>query len=299
MDINATNLSTLFVSFNAAFSDGLGSAPSNYAQVATTVPSSTKSSEYGWLGKMPKMREWLGDRVIHGLASHGYTIRNKPFEVTVGVDRDDIEDDNLGIYKPLMTDLGESAGEHPDDLVFSLLKAGASTLCYDGQYFFDTDHPVIGADGKSASQSNYDANSGSGTAWYLLDTRRALKPIIFQQRKAAQFVALDSPTDPNVFMKKELLYGVDSRCNVGYGFWQQAYCSKKDLTEDNLVAAYQAMTERKGENGRTLGIKPSLLVVTPGQKFDAMKLVSASTMANGATNVMKGLVEVLDDPRLV
>lgn len=297
MDINASNLKSIGIAFNASFNSGLGSAQSQYQQIATVVPSSTKSNEYGWLGKLNKMRQWVGDRVINGLATHGYAIKNLPFELTQAVDRDDIADDNLGIYTPLFTDMGQSVAEHPDDLVFGLLKNGISTLCYDGQYFFDTDHPVIGADGKVASQSNYDANAGAGTAWYLLDTRRALKPIIFQQRKAPNFVSLDRETDPNVFMKKEFLYGVDSRCNVGYGFWQQAYCSRKDLTADNLQAAYTAMTSRKGDNDRTLGIKPSVLVVAPSQKFTAAQILTTNQI-NGTDNIMKGLVAVLDDPRL-
>jgi phage major head subunit gpT-like protein len=298
MNINAGTLRSLFIAFSAAFRAGLGMAPSNYQRIATVVASTTKSNEYGWLGKFPKMREWLGDRVINGMASHGYTIRNKPFELTVGVDRDDIDDDNIGIYTPMMTELGQSAGEHPDELVFGLLKAGASTLCYDGQNFFDTDHPVLDENGVVQSQSNWNNNSGSGTAWYLLDTSRALKPLIFQERKKPNFVSQTAETDANVFERREYVYGVDSRCNVGFGFWQQAYGSRATLDEAGLVAAYTAMTERKGDHGRTLGVQPTLLVVPPGLKFAAMKLVNASTLANGADNVMKGLVEVLADPRL-
>lgn len=298
MIINRFNLKALYVAFSAAFASGLGSAPSNYQRIATVVPSTTRTNEYGWLGKFPKMREWVGDRVVNGMESHGYSIKNKSFEVTVGVDRDDIEDDNLGLYTPMMQDLGQTAGEHPDELVFALLKAGPSTLCYDGQYFFDTDHPVIAADGTTESQANWNNNGGSGTAWYLLDTRRPLKPIIFQDRKKPKLVAKDQEEDDNVFDRKQFVYGVDSRCNVGYGFWQQAYGSRATLDEAGLIAAYTAMTERKGDNGRTLGIKPSLLVVPPSLEFAARKLVNATTLANGADNVLKGLVEVLSDPRL-
>lgn len=297
MIINKFNLSALYTAFLAAFNSGLGAAPSQYAKIATVVPSTTKTNEYGWLGKFPKMREWLGDRVINGMLTHGYSITNKAFELTVGVDRDDIEDDNIGIYTPMMTEMGQSTAENPDELVFGLLKTGHTTLCYDGQYFFDTDHPVIGEDGTVASQSNLDDNGNSGTRWYLLDCSRALKPIIFQDRKKPQFVSKTAETDDNVFDRKEYVYGVDSRCNVGFGFWQQAYCSRKPLTKENLQAAYIAMTERKGDNGRTLGIKPNLLVVAPTSKFTAAEILTAAQIS-GTDNVMKGLVEVLDDSRL-
>ena len=74
MLINNANLKTLFTAFNAAFRAGLGQAESQYNQIATTVPSTTSAEEYGWLGKVPGLREWLGDRVKHAIELHGYTL---------------------------------------------------------------------------------------------------------------------------------------------------------------------------------------------------------------------------------
>lgn len=45
----------------------------------------------------------------------------------------------------------------------------------------------------------------------------------WQQRKKPKFVSKTQETDDNVFMKKTFLYGVDSRGNAGFGFWQMAY----------------------------------------------------------------------------
>ncbi len=297
MQVTRGNLNTLFVAFNAAFRAGLGQAPSQYQRIATVVPSTTKANEYGWLGKLPGMREWIGDRVINGIAAHGYTIKNKSYELTVGVDRDDIEDDNIGIYSPMMQHMGESVGAQPDQLSFSLLKNGATTACYDGQNFFDTDHPVLDASGKPAVQSNIDT-SGTGSTWYLLSTKAALKPIIFQSRKDPNFVSMDTETDEAVFTKKEFRYGADVRRNVGFGFWQMAYASNKDLTAENLQAAYTAFTERVGDYGRPLGLVPDLLVVRPNLKFAAAQILTAAQIA-GTDNVMKGLVDVLDSPWLI
>jgi phage major head subunit gpT-like protein len=298
MIINAGNLKTLFIAFKAAFQGVLGQAQTQYGLIATTVPSTTGSEEYGWLGSFPSMREWLGDRVINGVKAFGYTIRNKSFELTVGVPRPAIEDDQYGVYTPMMQEMGRATGAHPDELCFGQLKVGASTLCYDGQYFYDTDHPVLDANGVAQSQSNYDDNSGSGTLWHLLDCSRALKPIIFQERKKPNFVAKTSETDDNVFDRAEYVYGVDSRCNVGVGFWQLAYGSRKTLDEAGLIAAYTAMCERKGDFGRPLGIKPTHLVVPPSLEVAARKLVNATTLANGADNVLKGLVTVISSPWL-
>jgi phage major head subunit gpT-like protein len=67
--------------------------------------------------------------------------------------------------------------------------------------------------------------STNATAWFLLDVSRAIKPLIFQQRKKPEFVAMTQPTDDNVFMQKQYLYGIDGRDNAGYGLWQLAFGS--------------------------------------------------------------------------
>lgn len=290
MKINPGNLQTLGRSFSAIYQQGLTMAASQSAMVSTMVPSSTGENEYGWLGKLPSMREWLGDRVINAATASDYTIKNKDFEQTIGVDRNDIEDDNIGIYSPLFTEMGRSTMAHKEELVFNLLKAGFTTVCYDGQNFFDTDHPVLDEDGNEGSVSNMQA--GAGAAWYLIDDTRALKPVIFQQRKAPTFVAKDSPTDDNVFNRKQFLYGVDSRCNVGFGFWQFAFGSKAELNAANYEAARAAMQGMKGDFGRPLGVRPTLLVVPPTLEGKGMEIVNAERNAAGETNVWKGTAKL-------
>jgi len=108
MLINQASLRSLYTGYSTAFQGGFGSVSPMFERVATTVTSTTRENEYGWLGQMPRFREWIGDRLVNSIASSGYTIRNKPFEQTVGVDRDDIEDDNIGIYAPLFAELGRS-----------------------------------------------------------------------------------------------------------------------------------------------------------------------------------------------
>lgn len=296
MIINRSTLDHLTRGFKASFQRGFAGVTPLWGKVATLVPSSTASEDYGWLGKIPGMREWIGDRQINNLKQHDYNIKNKSFENTVGVDRDHIDDDQFGIYAPMMETLGQTAAEHPDILVFGLLAAGFATRCYDGQYFFDADHPVIGADGQTASVSNLQA--GSDAPWFLLDTRRPLKPLIYQERKKPNFVALNQDTDENVFMRKEYLYGVDSRCNVGFGFWQMAFGSKAALSAENFEAAYAAMGAFKGDHGSPLGVRPNLLVVGPGLSGAARKIVEAQLINGGDSNTNYKRVDLLEVPWL-
>lgn len=130
-----------------------------------------------WLARaFPAMREWLGPRNVKNVVANGFTIQNRKFESTLEISRDDISDDRLGIFKPMFSEMGQAARRHPEELVFGLLASGFSTNCYDGQFFFDTDHPVTDADGAVTQVSNF--GGGAGTAWYLLDTSRAVRPII-------------------------------------------------------------------------------------------------------------------------
>lgn len=62
-------------------------------------------------------------------------------------------------------------------------------------------------------------------AWFLLCTRRFLKPIIFQERKKIKLVSQTKDDDSNVFLRDEYIWGADGRSNAGYGFWQMAYGS--------------------------------------------------------------------------
>ncbi len=188
MIINQSNLSNMYVALNTIFNAAYEGAPSFYNRVAMVVPSANKTNDYKFMLQFPMLREWIGDRQIRSLAAANFQITNKDYEATVEVDRNDIEDDQLGVYNPVVAELGRSARQHPDTLIAALLAAGFSTACYDGEYFFDTDHPV-----GSGTQSNDGA--GGGTAWYLLDTTRAIKPFIFQQRTQPMLVRQDRPDD--------------------------------------------------------------------------------------------------------
>lgn len=54
--------------------------------------------------------------------------------------------------------------------------------------------------------------------WYLMSTERmGLKPLILQVRKQPEFVAVDKPDSPNVFLNRMLYYGIDWRGTVGFG----------------------------------------------------------------------------------
>jgi len=277
----------------AVFFEAYEAAPGDWERIATVVPSEHDTEKYAWLGNVPRMREFKDERLPAGLLEHDYSIKNKTWEASIGVDRAALEDDQYGQIKLRIQGLAEETRRHQDELTFTLLKNGFTGLCHDGQCFFDTDH----SEGDSGTQINKGSaalsasslqaaftammkfkddkgkpmgiipdtlcvppdlkwtalellesverpdtslkikNVLSGTLelivspylsdtndWFLLCTKRVVKPIIFQNRIPVEFAALEAESEAG-FMRDIYVYGIRARYNVGYGLWQCAYGS--------------------------------------------------------------------------
>lgn len=293
---NAT-LTALNQGFNAAFLQGFGSAKSTLDLVAMRVPSTAKIETYGWMKELPGMREWTGQRVINNLESTSAQLANKHYEHTIGVDRNDIEDDRLGIYAPMFSMQGEIVARHPDELVWGLLPQGFTTAGFDGQYFFDADHVGYTAAGAETSWSN--TGGGSGAPWFLMDLSRSfMKPLIFQERKKAEFVSLNRPEDANVFMDRQYVFGVDARYTAGFGFHQLAYGSKATLDAAAFAAARLVLETQRRPDGSPLPVLATHLVTGPSNRAAAEAILKKEYLTAGETNVNYQAVALVIDPRL-
>jgi phage major head subunit gpT-like protein len=282
--ITRSTLQQTMQGFKTVFMKAFEGATSHADDLAMRVDSASSQEEYRWLGAFPGLSEWLGDRAVRDLTVDGFVLKNRDFEATVAVSRNDVEDDTIGVYAPLFSQLGVNARQHPDELLFTLLADGFARTCFDGQFFFDTDHPnggrptwsnhggaslsaaafqaaretmmsnvndegrplrvvpshlivspqlektaldIVRADLTTGGVSNVWKNAAdvvvvpelaaTPTFWFLADLTKPVKPFILQMRKEPTFTALDNPDDPNVFMRKEFVYGVDYRGAVGYG----------------------------------------------------------------------------------
>lgn len=294
-----TNLKEASTAFAARFEKGLGKEEKQqYQKIATTVQSTAASTGYGFLSQIPKVREWLGDRIIHSLGDVEYEIKNKKFESTITVQRTDFEDNDYGKYGVLFEDFGREISSFPNDHIFKLLAEGKTRLCMDGQNFFDTDHPV---GDPAVSVSNYytPANPANKIEpWFLLDTSRVILPLLWQERIKPNMQAMDKETDDNVFLRDEYLYGIRARGNAGYGFWQLAAMSDLDLTADNFNTVYTGMTTLKGDTGDPLRVMPKLLVVPPSLRQKAHEVVKREYLESGESNINYEIVEVMICPYL-
>jgi len=268
--------------------------------LATTITSSTKSNTYGWLGAFPQLREWIGSRVIKDMAEFAYQIVNKKYESTLGVDRTDIEDDNLGQYRVLAREMADEFERFMNRSVAALITGGFANLCYDGQNFFDTAHPVYpntDGTGTAVEVSNI-VGTGNGSPWALLSLSGSLKPFVAQQRSQPEFDEITDTKNDTVFMQDKYLYGIRYRGSFGYGLWQQAVGSKAPLTAASYEAARLAMQSLKRDGGDPLGIVPTHLVVGPANEAAARAILSREIINGGESNPNYHTAELLVVPHI-
>ncbi|EES74610.1 hypothetical protein POTG_00890 [Paenibacillus sp. oral taxon 786 str. D14] len=181
MIINQQALNGLYTNFKSIFNEAFQNTVTNWEKVATKVPSVTREENYKWLGQLPRMREWIGDREVQNLGAFDYTIKNKDFELTVGVERNDIEDDAIGLYTPIIQDLAYNTATFPDEMVFGLLKDGFTNLCYDGEPFFSENHKI--GDKTVSNKSNQKLTITSYAA-----ARQAMMSLVNEQGKSLKLI---------------------------------------------------------------------------------------------------------------
>ena len=281
--IRGEDVTRFAVGFQTRFKNALKGAVSLWPQIATEITSEAAVEKYGWLNDLPAVREWLGDRVIRELSGSGYSIENRDWEITVGVDRNHLADDNIGMYGPIADVMGQSTGRSYDELVFDQLKNGFSRLCYDGQYFFDTDHPILDKDGNTTQFANTDGGAGAG--WFLVASGMALLPVVLQKRQDYNFVSKDAPNAEGVFWQKKLYYGADARHAVGYSLPQLCWGSKQPVDVTHFNTAYDSMLAMPRDGGGKIAPSGFTLCVGPSNRAAAEAVIGAQFLAGGATSV--------------
>ncbi|MDO7460705.1 Mu-like prophage major head subunit gpT family protein [Acinetobacter baumannii] len=142
MNVNGANLNAIFLNLSKAYNLTFNDTQVEYPDIAMVIPSNGAYQDYRWLSNFPQMKEWVGKKNIAKLSEYDYVIRNKNYEATIEVLRDNIEDDQLGIYKPQAESAAWSAKQHPDEIVFEAANAVFTAKCYDGQPMVSANHKV-------------------------------------------------------------------------------------------------------------------------------------------------------------
>lgn len=206
MDINRANMQALFTGYNRIFLDAFQSyVDTTYAQFVGEVNAGTSQIDMPMLEQLTGMREWVDAREIKNLKSDKLTIKARFFEDTVAVKREDVEDDQYGLYNSLFQTMAQNAANLPNDITNELLAAAASAKWMDGAAFFGT-------------------------------TRK---------------------------------YGKETINNKG----------TSALTYDSFNTAYDTMRTYKGHGGKSLGVKPNLLLHGPSLRTTVADVIKAPIRA--------------------
>lgn len=165
MEAMLTNMRVLFqTSYGELVKDA------KWKPLVLEIKSEAASERYNWLGSVPVMHEWTDEREIRHLLGQEYTILNKNYSAAIEVDKNDIEDDRLGLLAPRIRQLAERASAFPNKLVFSLLDVGDTAKTFDNAAFFKTTRTI----GESANIDNKLSGSGITAANIRTDIAAAV-----------------------------------------------------------------------------------------------------------------------------
>lgn len=106
------------------------------------VDSTGAIEEHNFATQSPRFSEWTGSRTEEALGVDGWTLKNRNYEASVWIDRNDLEDDKLGLYTAQIRQLAQNGVLHKFDLIRDLLNANFVTESYDGVSFFNDSHPL-------------------------------------------------------------------------------------------------------------------------------------------------------------
>jgi phage major head subunit gpT-like protein len=238
-ELTTSQLQAFFTQLDLSQQRGYQKVNQYWDKYAMLSTSSSERKTYSWLAQLPSMKQWIGEKRLNSIAARSFEITNADFEETFAIDRNKLDDDQAGIYAMNAELQGQAIARWPDEQLTQKLVAGTTSLCYDGQYFFDTDHPV-----------DLD-NSAQGTYANLLTSR--------------------------------------------------------PLTLENFAYAKAQMRKIKGESGKSLQVRPTVLMVGSDNELAARRILRGDTInqvtqnvaadqnvaASAPSNVYKGEVELV------
>jgi len=138
-------LPVIFTSYALRFQDFFAATPTWYQRLAMEIPSTARVNIYAFMDRLPRVREWIGERVLQNAQARSTEIFNKDYEDTIELERNDVDDMQIGLFGNAVDGLAGSMKKWPDALIIDQLRNGATSgqpyQGYDQQPYFSTAHP--------------------------------------------------------------------------------------------------------------------------------------------------------------
>lgn len=173
-NVNSDVLAGIRTNFLAIFKQALGERQDIMAdamKVCTEVPSTAERNTYDWFGMVPPMEEWKDDRKMQALSNYTQTLVNQNWANGLSVDRNAIEDDQLGKYAPRVKALASAYMRRVVYELFYKLNLAASATAYDGTAMCADTRTI----GQSANIDNYLSGAYSGSEAEIRTAIRAAR----------------------------------------------------------------------------------------------------------------------------
>ncbi len=154
MDPTPSALIAMFTGFKNMFYEGYAGTPTWSAQICMSEPSTTSLNTYGWMDRLPAMREWIGARQVATPIAQSRSLVNKHYEITSSMDRDRFVDDQYGIYANIVREHARQAAKQEDYLTAALMESNPTA--FDNVAFFATNHPQDTSGQQSATTYSND-----------------------------------------------------------------------------------------------------------------------------------------------
>jgi phage major head subunit gpT-like protein len=138
----------LVVGARTGFLNAIKTVQMPWQRVANQLIMNAKSIDLVDLGAAPMPVENKGKPQYQDFIEKNLTVKPRDWELSVWISYNAVQDDQTGTLEGRVRSAGRNFQRHINNRVFTILNAGDGStygLCYDGQYFFDSDHVDKGA----------------------------------------------------------------------------------------------------------------------------------------------------------
>jgi len=186
-NINDATLQDLNKQLNAKWTAAFEAPPQTQLQaIATQYTSSTASNHYAFMEAMGGWSEWNGARQFKDVASQQFEVKNKDYEMSLKMPKNQIEDDQAGMYTGLVPSMVAGWFKKQEQLVRDVLVT--NPVAYDGAALFGTTRKY---------GSNTISNYATG----------ALTATTFETARVAMMSYLDAAGEPLAVKPDTLIVG--------------------------------------------------------------------------------------------
>lgn len=173
----AGDLSAAEVAFSSVFMSAYSAISPLSTAFTTRINSTNRTTKLPMRSKLARFRKWEGERISRSGGVYTYSVDAEKYELTYSVPIEDFEDDQLGLHRAWIAEMGQQAAMWQDDLVIAALLNGSTDTGYDGVAYFSDSHSLNGNTidnlfaSKSLNADNFNEVQSAMAAWCAEDGR--------------------------------------------------------------------------------------------------------------------------------